>query len=224
MGDNSTPATQDSGSSDAVQAETSALDSGSQDAAMQDSLAPEAEGNDAGTSDGAPASEAGCPQAWLTAPSADTSITVPADGGSVLLHVSASGTQNYTCEQIADGGYSWVFVGPEAQLFGCDSTLVGHHFASDGGAAAPEWQTLDGTYVVGHKMGSFMPDAGPPSVPWLLLQATSHGGTGTLSQVAYVQRLFTDGGVAPSTTCDNSSADGGQSKIPYIADYYFYGP
>jgi hypothetical protein len=127
---------------------------------------------------------------------------------------------------LADGGFAWAFVGPEADLLDCNSMLIGHHFASDAGAAAPEWQTLDGTYVVGHKRMAFTPDAGPPAVPWLLLQATAHGGSGTLSQAAYVQRLFTDGGVAPSTPCDQTVFDGGQgsSKVPYVADYYFYGP
>jgi hypothetical protein len=103
-----------------------------------------------------------------------------------------------------------------------DAPAVGHHFASDAGASAPEWQTLDGTYVVGHKVAAFTPDAGPPSVPWLLLQATGHGGSGTLAQTGYVQRVDTDGGVAPSAACDPSHV-GTTQKVPYAADYFFYG-
>jgi hypothetical protein len=52
------------------------------------------------------------------------------------------------------------------------------------------------------------------------LQAVGHGGTGTLSQVTYVQRLDTDGGVAPGAGCDA----GDMAQVSYTADYYFYGP
>ncbi|HEY3819240.1 MAG TPA: DUF3455 domain-containing protein [Polyangiaceae bacterium] len=176
---------------------------------------------ESGTGDAAEdASDGGCPASWLVAPTVDPSIAVPADGGSVLLHASGSGTQNYTCTAGTDGGASWVLTGPSANLNDCTGTLVGHHFASDGGAAFPEWQTLDGTYVVGHKLAPFTPDGGSGSVPWLLLQGVDHGGTGTLSEVAYVQRLFTDGGNAPASACDA----GDTVEVPYGASYYFYGP
>jgi hypothetical protein len=153
----------------------------------------------------------------------DPSLAVPDGGGGVLLRAAATGSQNYTCEQAADGGYGWVFVGPEADLYDCHAVLLGHHFASDAGASAPEWQTLDGTYVVGRKLAALAPDAGPPGVPRLLMKGVGHGGTGTLSQVAYVQRLDTDGGLAPSATCDPSRVSSTQ-KVPYAADYVFYGP
>jgi hypothetical protein len=194
-----------------------------------DTSAPETATNDASAErpGDIDASVGSCPASWQTAPTVDPSIAVPADGGSVLLHASAAGTQNYVCGPMSDGGYAWNFVGPQAELRDCNSLLIGHHFASDGGPTAPEWQTLDGTYVVGRKHSAFTPDAGPPSIPWLLLQATANGGPGTLSQAAYIQRLFTDGGVAPTTTCDPSVADGGAQSsedVPYTAEYYFYGP
>jgi hypothetical protein len=40
-----------------------------------------------------------------------------------------------------------------------------------------------------------------------------------LSQVLYVQRLDTDGGVSPAPVCDA----GTMIQVPYTADYYFYG-
>jgi hypothetical protein len=166
------------------------------------------------------ASDGGCPSAWLVAPTVPASIDVPADGGGVLLHAAAAGTQNYACTQGTDGGISWVFVGPQADLSDCNGTLIGHHYASEAGAGYPEWITIDGTYVVGHKVAAYTPDGGSGSVPWLLLQAVDHGGTGTLSQVAYIQRLDTDGGVAPGPGCDA----GDMTQVPYTADYYFYGP
>jgi hypothetical protein len=211
-----------------TQADVVATDTGTEATSTQDTGADGA--NDAGSDalGDAPvaASEGGCPASWMVAPSVDPSITVPADGGAVLLHTAASGTQNYTCTQIDAGSFTWSFVGPEAELRDCNASLVGHHFASDAGATAPEWQTIDGTYVIGKRVAPpFVPDGGAMSVPWLLLQGTSHGGTGTLSRAGYIQRLFTDGGVAPSTACDQTVAGGAQAsqKVPYVADYYFFG-
>jgi Protein of unknown function (DUF3455) len=217
--DNTTGGAPDGSSADAVVAETGAMDSGieaSADDASSDALG-EAAMADAG--------DGGCPASWMTGPAVDPSIAVPSDGGSVLLHASATGTQDYTCTQ-SDAGFSWAFVGPEAELHDCNAAVIGHHFASDAGPSAPEWQTTDGTYVIGKRAAPpFVPDGGAMSVPWLLLQATAHGGTAALSRAGYIQRLNTDGGVAPSTTCDQTVAGGAlaSQKVPYSADYYFFG-
>lgn len=163
--------------------------------------------------------DATCPATWWMAPTVDMSIVVPADGGVVILHAAGAGTQNYACTVVVDGGTTWTLTGPSATLSDCNGNVIGHHFASDGGANYPEWQTTDGTYVVGEKIGHYTPDGGAESVPWLLLQEYSTSGTGTLSQAAYIQRLFTDGGVAPGPGCDA----GDTLQVPYGAQYYFYG-
>jgi Protein of unknown function (DUF3455) len=181
-------------------------------------------GSDVVTQD---ASDGGCPSSWTALPTADPSLAVPDGGGGLLIHAAGSGTQNYTCEGTAtDAGtttYAWTFVGPAATLDDCSSNVIGHHFASEAGAAAPEWQTLDKSYVIGKKLVAFTPDGGSASVPWLLLEETSSGGSGTISSTLFVQRLFTDGGVAPTTTCDSTTV-GNTVDQPYTADYYFYGP
>lgn len=170
--------------------------------------------------------EAGCPSSWTVAPVVGAPIQVPDGGGGVLLHAAATGTQDYTCKaSTVDGGttYAWGFTGPEADLMDCTTTKIGTHFASDGGPTAPEWMTTaDSTYVIGAKLGALTPDGGASAVPWLLLQATSHGGTGTLSRAGYVQRVNTTGGLAPSTTCDVNNV-GTSQKVAYTADYYFFG-
>lgn len=169
--------------------------------------------------------DAACPPAWTTPPDVAAAIALPDGGGGPLLHAGAIGTQNYTCQQVAvDGGtgYAWVFVGPEADLADCHAAKIGKHFASDAGAAAPEWQTTDGTYVIGKRLAAFTPDGGAPAIPWLLLQETSTGGTSTLSKATYVQRLNTAGGVAPIATCDATTA-GTTQKVSYTADYFFFG-
>jgi hypothetical protein len=187
--------------------DTGTNDTGSGDTGSQN----DAQG-DTGTSD------AGCPAAWLAEPTVDTSIAVPADGGTVMIHVSANGTQNYACTVASDGGTGWTFVGPQATLDDCTGALFGHHFASDGGATFPEWQATDGTYVVGHKKNAY--DAGAESVPWLLLTVVGQGGSGQLAQATYVQRLNTDGGATPTSACDAGATE----SVGYTADYYFYGP
>jgi hypothetical protein len=182
---------------------------------------------DAGSDAADAVADGSCPSTWMQVTGVPTAIALP-DGGTLLLHAAGSGTQNYACVMtVVDGGseagaaYAWTLTGPTAELRDCNAQLIGHHFASEAGASAPEWQTLDGTYVIGHKQASYTPDGGSGSVAWLLLQATSHGGTGTLSNTAYIQRLNTDGGVAPSV-CDPTEA--GALSVPYSADYYFFGP
>lgn len=208
---------QDSSAQDSSSQDSSAQDSNTQDTSAQDSTAVDS-GGDVELGD---ASDGGCPTGWLVAPTVPASIEVPADGGGVLMHAAGAGTQNYACTAGTDGGVSWVFIGPQANLSDCNGNVVGHHMAYGGDASAPEWiTTVDGTYVVGHKLAAYTPDGGAASVPWLLLQAVDHGGNGTLSQVAYIQRLDTDGGVAPGPGCDA----GDMSQVPYTADYWFYGP
>ncbi len=174
---------------------------------------------DTGTQADSGETDATCPATWWMAPTVNASLEVPADGGGVILHAAGTGTQNYACTVVSDGGTTWTFTGPSATLSDCNGMVIGHHFASDGGANYPEWQTTDGTYVIGTKIGHYTPDGGAESVPWLLLQEYSTGGTGILSHTEYVQRLFTDGGVAPGPGCDA----GDTLQLPYGADYYFYG-
>jgi hypothetical protein len=187
---------------------------------------PDSSKADSSTSDsgGDDASDAGCPSSWTATPAVPAALDIPDGGTTVLVHAAASGTQNYTCEQVttdAGSAYAWIFVGPEADLHDCNANLIGHHFATDGGA--PEWMTIDSAYVVGKKYAAFTPDGGASSVPWLLVQAASTGGTGAIANAEWVHRLNTDGGITPTSTCDSSNS-GTTEKVGYTADYYFYGP
>jgi hypothetical protein len=201
---------------------TAGHDAGHDAGADADAAAP-TDAADAGpesdASDAAP-DAGGCPTTWYVAPVVDPSIAVPDGGGGVLLHAIGTGTQNYVCTPANDAG-AWVLQTPEATLSDCHAAVIGHHFASEAGAGFPEWQTTDGTYVIGTKRAPFSPDGGAGSIPWLLIGAVDAGGTGTLSSTQYVQRLDTDGGLAPAGAC---ALDAGTVKVPYTADYYFYGP
>jgi len=159
----------------------------------------------------------------LAPPVVDPAIAVPADGGAVLLHAFAAGTQSYACARAATGVYGWTFTGPEAELRDDRGGLIGHHFASEPNGGAPEWEALDGSYVVGQKVGAFTPDGGAQAVPWLLVRAVAHGGSGLLASTRYVQRVASRGGVAPAAACDASAA-GTRENVAYTAEYFFYGP
>jgi hypothetical protein len=166
----------------------------------------------------ASAAAAACPASWFAAPAVDGPIALPADGGHVVFHAAATGTQNYACKAGDAGASAWALVGPDAALADCNGAPAGKHFATDSGA--PEWQLSADTYVIGRKVAA-APQAG--TVPWLLLTADSHGLGAPLAQVRYVQRVKTTGGVSPATGCDASHV-GAVEKVPYTADYFFYGP
>ncbi len=195
------------------------LDSGKDVGATDSSTIPDTNTVDASDS-------GACPGTWTAAPIVDPSLALP-DGGGVLLHGAATGTQDYQCQASADDAgtpvYKWTAIGPEADLADCASKKFATHFASDAGATRPEWMiTADNGYVIAKKTAGYTPDGGASAVPWLLLAATEHGGTGPITKTNWIHRTNTTGGLAPSTVCD-VNAVGTVTKVPYTADYYFYG-
>ena len=138
-------------------------------------------------------------------------LAVPA-GNLERLATSAKGTQNYACQQ-KGAAYEWAFVAPEADLFDSSGAKVGTHFAG------PAWQLDDGSKVVA-AVKEKAPS--PTSIAWLLLEVKSAEGNGKLSNVAFIQRVDTDGGKPPGEPCDAAHA-GESRKVPYTATYRFFG-
>ena len=178
------------------------------------------DGGDSGT-------DAGCVPAAPVLPSeVPVAIEVPA-GVTLVEQFHAVGTQNYQCTAtpvVGDAGkdtYSWVFVGPEANLSNSCHVKVATHFAGPLGPSGPEWKfTADGSVVQGAKDASA---AVSGSIPELKLHATAHPVTGVFSEVTFIQRLHTSGGAAPAAgLCTVDHVDDPPSKVPYEADYYFY--
>ena len=133
----------------------------------------------------------------------------------VILVGHATGIQIYTCQ--AGANPPWVFKAPEADLKDSAGRNIIHHFAG------PTWRHNDGSEVVA-KVTARQDSPRPGAIPWLLLTATGHTGQGVLSPVTSIQRIHTEGGVAPdANTCD-AAANGKESRSPYAADYYFYAP
>lgn len=135
---------------------------------------------------------------------------------SLLFEALGKGVQIYVCTAKPDdsGKFEWKFKAPQANLYN-DEEVVAIHYAG------PTWEALDGSKVVGALVVS-APQT--DSIPWLLLRAVSNEGSGLFSEVIYIQRLYTTGGKAPASGCDNSQEEGKEILVPYTAHYLFYGP
>ena len=135
------------------------------------------------------------------------------EGAQLVLGTTGKGVQIYACQQTNDG-YRWKFLAPMATLFDAAGQEIGSHFAG------PAWAAHDGSTIVGAVLAqATSPD--PHSIAWLLLKVTSQHGSGVLSNVAFVRRIETEGGVAPTQGCDAAHALQ-QEKVPYTARYLFY--
>ena len=122
----------------------------------------------------------------------------------------AIGVQRYRWD-----GLAWVFVEPVATLYADDQYhgKVGIHFGG------PTWQGNSGGKVVAAKTKECKPD--PASIAWLQLKATSNQGPGLFGSVSFIQRVNTNGGVAPTAP---GTTIGQLADVPYTTEYYFYRP
>ena len=137
-------------------------------------------------------------------------LRVP-DGYKRVLDSVGRGVQIYDCV-----GGAWNFREPTAALFDprTDKVVAIHY-------VGPTWQSIrDGSKVVAAV--KVRRDAPNPQrdIPWLLLQATSTSGPGMFADVQYIQRLNTEGGVAPAGPC----TAGQTASVPYQATYEFWAP
>src|SRR5687767_5404228 len=101
---------------------------------------------------------------------------MPPAGAVQLFELDARGVQIYTCEEDPEDAtaFVWTFVAPEAELLNKHGDVVGTHFAG------PTWQGNDGSAVIAEVLErADAPDGG--AIPWLLLGATDHAGSGAFS-------------------------------------------
>ncbi len=147
-------------------------------------------------------------QSWAQEPLA------PPSGAKQLFEFGADGVQVYVCAA-KDQGFAWVFQEPAAVLFDAQGRQVGTHFKG------PTWALADASSATGEVIGKqAAPQQG--SVPWLLLRVKTHGGSGRLSDAAYIRRVETKGGAEPVGGCD-SAHKGETARIRYSATYQFFG-
>ncbi|MDB5405756.1 MAG: hypothetical protein JWL84_668 [Rhodospirillales bacterium] len=137
----------------------------------------------------------------------------PAHAAGEAIELRGTGAQVYTCEA-SPSGFGWRLKAPEATLLDDAGTEFGRHFTG------PSWQARDGSTVVGEVVAS-NPAPQPGSIPWLLLRAKSHSGSGALASVGYIARIRTEGGLAPANGCDATHI-GAERRVPYSAFYVFF--
>jgi hypothetical protein len=140
-------------------------------------------------------------------------IVEPPAGARLVLEATGKGVQIYACEQTS-GRYRWKFVAPMATLFDPAGQEIGRHFAG------PTWAARDGSSIVAAVLAQAA-STDPHNIVWLLLKVTSQHGSGVMSNVAFVRRIDTEGGLAPAQGCDAAHAQE-QETVPYKARYLFY--
>jgi hypothetical protein len=140
---------------------------------------------------------------------------VPA-GHKLFLVGHATGVQIYRCDAGATG-HAWTLVAPRADLYDNSGKVIVTHFSG------PTWQAKDGSSVKAARADGVTVD--PTAIPWLLLKANSAtaGPDGDrLAGTAYIQRLATQGGIAPAAGQCNAATVGEIVEVPYTAEYYFW--
>lgn len=141
-------------------------------------------------------------------------LRVPA-GNVQLITARAIGVQIYACKPLADNpnAFAWTLKGPDATLYNEQGQKIARHYAG------PTWEGNDGSKVVG-EVAQRVDAHNPHDIPWLLLKAKSHEGSGAFSTISYIQRLDTDGGIAPQDGCTQSTVNAEQ-RVDYRATYTF---
>ena len=131
----------------------------------------------------------------------------PKPGSTLVLKAFGVGVQIYHWN-----GLSWGAATPAATLYADAERqgVVADHFAG------PTWKSNSGGTVLGTLANRCIVD--PSAIPWLLLNGFPEG-PGIFEKVAFIQRLNTVGGNAPSTA---GTVIGQEARVPYTADYLFY--
>ncbi len=127
-----------------------------------------------------------------------------------------AGVQIYSCNATPDG-FGWGFVAPRANLYNDHGKLIITHFGG------PTWQATDGSRVVGQVEAMVTVDAS--AIAWLRQSAASTAagpGGDRLVDTTYIQRIATNGGLAPPAAECTATTAGTVAEVPYTADYYFW--
>jgi len=145
-------------------------------------------------------------------PSIPEQIRVPT-GNKPVLSAHAKGDQIYQC-LVDNNKYFWKIQAPDARLYDAQGQIVGNHYAG------PIWEYKEGSRVVGRIVNKA--DIAPEtSISWLLVEVIEHKGNGLFSNVKYINRVNTHGGLPPLSGCDANHL-GSEKRVPYTADYIFY--
>ena len=137
-------------------------------------------------------------------------------GHKVVMETVGAGDITYECRAKANMAdqFEWVFVGPNAKLMDRSGKQVGTYYGPPA-----TWQSNDGSKFTGTQVAVAPATAG--NIPLQLVKANPAMGTGAMTNVSYVQRVATVGGVAPAMACGAANM-GAKQIVKYQADYIFY--
>jgi len=150
-------------------------------------------------------------------PSVDIATQFPGNTSRVLT-LFARGVQRYKAQAKAGGTpdtYEWVFVAPQAALYDASNKIVGTH------SAGPNWELSpqDSLFAQHFAPAKTAAAADANSIDWLLLMPKAgKTPTGIFANVAYIQRIATSGGKAPSVPPVRADET---VDVPYTAIYRF---
>ncbi|MDC6169068.1 DUF3455 domain-containing protein [Paucibacter sp. XJ19-41] len=143
-------------------------------------------------------------------------VRAPAGSKQTMWTVGA-GEITYECREKAAGQYEWVFVTPVATLKNAAGAVVGKYYGG------PTWEANDGSKVTGKQLA--VAPSTPGNIPLQLVKADpatpAANGMGAMQGVSHIQRLKTQGGVAPAAACGMTNK-GERRQVAYQADYVFY--
>ncbi|WP_332824394.1 DUF3455 domain-containing protein [Ramlibacter sp.] len=142
-------------------------------------------------------------------------VQVPA-GHKVAMETVGAGSITYECRAKANmaSEYEWFFVGPDARLMDRSGKQVGRYYGPPA-----TWENMDGSKVTATQVAVSPAAAG--SIPMQLVKANPAMGMGAMTGVTYIQRVATQGGVAPAMACGATNL-GARQVVQYQADYIFY--
>jgi Protein of unknown function (DUF3455) len=137
-------------------------------------------------------------------------------GHRVAMETIGVGEITYECREKKDaaGQFEWAFVGPTAVLKDRKGETIGAYFGPPA-----TWRSNDGSAVTGAQVAVSPAPAG--NIPLQLVKNNPATGQGVMTGVAYIQRVATQGGVAPAMACDAASK-GKREIVKYQADYILY--
>ncbi|AMM25502.1 DUF3455 domain-containing protein [Variovorax sp. PAMC 28711] len=142
-------------------------------------------------------------------------VKVPA-GNAVAMQTVGAGDITYECRAKAGmpGQFEWVFVGPDAKLMDRAGKQVGKYYGPPA-----TWESMDGSKLTATQVA--VAPNGMANIPYQLVKANPAMGSGAMQGVTYIQRVATQGGVAPMAPCAAASM-GQKQVVKYQADYIFY--
>jgi hypothetical protein len=130
-----------------------------------------------------------------------------------VLKLQGRGVQVFRCEP-RGSGFTWVFRLPEAELVDAAGKQLVRHGANF------SFEHVDGSRLLGSVVDfDDAPDTN--NLRWLLLSTRSFG-QGELTNVLYVQRVNTNGGMPPAR-CE-AAQQNRLLRVDFSADFVFYKP